>query len=156
MSKSRAKFVVTVTALFWFALSAVYSTDAQVTVQFRTQGYYGNQPVYRGNNVTSPRYYCQPNYGDAPPYSSYLWESLVSRSDSAPGIVATVRSSDTETLTRVTPIGRSMATDSLSAVVDGSVLSVFNVRGEAHLQRFRADSLTYITSGALARERSSI
>ncbi len=72
MSKFRITFVITAAALFWFALSADQSADAQVTVQFGTPGYYGNQPAYRGNSFTSPLHYYQPNYGYAQPYSPSL------------------------------------------------------------------------------------
>ena len=72
MSKSRITLVITAAALFWFALSADQSADAQVTIQFGRPGYYGNQPVYRGNNVTLQRRYYQPNYGYVQPYSPYL------------------------------------------------------------------------------------
>jgi len=71
MSKFRTTFVITAAALFWFAISADQSTDAQVTVQFGTPGYHGNQPVYQGNSFASPSHYYQPNYRYLQPYSPY-------------------------------------------------------------------------------------
>jgi len=62
MSRIRTTLVFAAAAMMWFGTTSDQSADAQVSVQFGTSRYYGNQPVYRSYNYGSQYRYTQPSY----------------------------------------------------------------------------------------------